>query len=678
MSHPKSARTSRRSPASGKPSGRVPRRRLTVIRVAALLSCAGFTWAHADGGDETLGVRSAVTLPSQAKGSPPSWAGKAFRQGVVAVANPYGAEAGAKVLEQGGNAVDAAVAIAYALNVVEPQSAGIGGGGFMMIHLAGSGETFTIDSRETAPAGATREMFLRSPVTVPPVSIPAASQQGVAVGVPGMVRGTELAVQSYGRLTLAQTMQPAIELADKGFAATPRFVTSPNCVGTTNLTSRAKNSPLVAEYFCPGGQAIPAGTVVTNKPLADTFRLIAQHGADCFYKVDLGKGCDIALGIVEGQKWTRPQAAGGRAGSMTLADLEAYQPAIRPVIEGSYRGYKIKSMGPPSSGALTVIQILKQLERFPIGDASKGYGFGGVNTLNVMAESMRLAFADRRDWMGDADFASVPTKGLIDVGYLTDRSLLIQPGKVMPGLAPSSDPRPFEVAGLKAEPMRNVALAAPSMENGTTHFSVVDKWGNVVSYTNTIESGYGIGVFAGYPSTDGSFRNHGFLLNNELTDFNTIPTDHPYIVGAIGANDVQPGKRPRSSMAPTMLFSPDGKPVLAYGSPGGATIINSVVNITMNLVDHKMSLKEAIDAARISVAGPGATREGGVTLGTVTLESRFPPATVDAMKALGYNVGGGDVGSVQAVLIDQQTGKQYGGADDRREGTVIGLPRARQ
>jgi gamma-glutamyltranspeptidase/glutathione hydrolase len=640
------------------------------VALAAALAMAPLLSAQADGGDEPLGVERAVTLPAKAKGNPPAWAGKAFRQGVVAVANPFGAEAGARVLEAGGNAVDAAVAIAYALNVVEPQSAGIGGGGFMMIHLAGTGETVTIDSREKAPAGATRKMFEGMP------NFTVQSLSGIAVGVPGMVRGTELAVQRYGRLTLAQTLQPAIELADKGFAATPRFVSSPNCSGP-NTTSRSKNSPLVAEYFCPGGQAIPAGTLVTNKPLAETFRLIALNGADCFYKVDLGKGCDIALGIVEGQKWTRPQAPGGRAGSMTLADLEAYQPAIRPAVEGSYRGYKIKSMGPPSSGALTVIQILKQLERFPIDDVSQGYGFGSVKTLNVMAESMRLAFADRRDWMGDADFASVPTKGLIDAGYLADRSLLIQPGKVMPGLAPSSDPRPFDVAGLKAEPMRNVALAAPSMENGTTHFSVVDKWGNVVSYTNTIESGYGIGVFAGYPSADGTFRNHGFLLNNELTDFNTTSTDHPYIAGAIGANDVEAGKRPRSSMAPTMLFSPDGKPLLAYGSPGGATIINSVVNVTMNLVDHKMTLQEAIDAARISVAGPGATVEGGRTLGTVTLESRFPAATVDAMKALGYNVGTGDVGSVQAVLIEPKTGKQYGGADDRREGTVIGLPRSR-
>ena len=634
-------------------------RRPSRVLFAVLLAFGATGCAHADERDVTPGVSSSVVLPPQAKGKPAAWSGRAYRQGVVAVANPFGAEAGAAILEQGGNAIDAAVAIAYALNVVEPQSAGIGGGGFMMIHIARTGQTFTIDSREKAPAGATREMFVGMP------NFTTASLSGVAVGVPGMVRGTELAVQNYGRLSLAQVLRPAIELADKGFAATPRFVSSPNCAGTTNLTGRAKNSPLSAEYFCPGGQAIPAGTVVTNKPLAETFRLIAQHGADCFYKVDMAKGCDIALGIVEGQTWTRPQGPGGRAGSMTLADLEAYQPAIRAPIEGTYRGYRIKSMAPPSSGALTVIQILKMLERFPLGDASKGFGFGSVNTLTVMADAMRTAFADRANWMADKDFVNVPTRGLLDGTYLAMRGAPITAGVRLQQNPAPGDPRPYETAGL--QPSTAMAMALPtSMENGTTHFSVVDKWGNVVSYTNTIESGYGIGVFAGYKRADGSFRNHGFLLNNELTDFNLAPSTNT-ITKEVGYNDVQPGKRPRSSMAPSMLFTPDGKPFLAYGSPGGATIINSVVNITVNLIDHRMPLQQAIDSARISVAS---------ATSSITLENRFPTATVDAMKALNYGVTIGDVGSVQAVLIDQQTGKQYGGADDRREGKVIGLPQS--
>jgi gamma-glutamyltranspeptidase/glutathione hydrolase len=242
----------------------------------------------------------------------------------------------------------------------------------------------------------------------------------------------------------------------------------------------------------------------------------------------------------------------------------------------------------------------------------------------------------------------------------------IVPGsRIQPNPVPG-DPRQYETAGI--EPATAVAWREPvSMENGTTHFSVVDKWGNVVSYTNTIESGYGIGVFAGYKRTDGSFRNHGFLLNNELTDFNTTPTPNA-ITQELGYNDVQPNKRPRSSMAPSMMFTPDGKPFLAYGSPGGATIINSVVNITINLIDHKMSLQDAIDAGRISVSSAGS----GVTLET----NRLPASAASGLVALGYTVTPGDVGSVQAVLIDQQTGKQYGGADDRREGKVIGLPQS--
>lgn len=638
--------------------------RSTRLALAAALALCGTLPLHADEGDVPLGVESSVSLPPQAKGKPPAWAGKAYRQGVVAVANPHGAEAGAKVLEAGGNAIDAAVAIAYALNVVEPQSAGIGGGGFMMIHLAATGETLTIDSREKAPAGATRDMF---------VGVPNATLQGVAVGVPGMVRGTALAVERYGRLPLAKSMQPAIDLADKGFAATPRFVSSPNC-SSASPTNRAFNSPPVKDYFCPGGQAIPAGTIVTNKPLAETFRLIAQHGADCFYKLDPAKGCDIALGIVEGQKWNRPQAPGGKGGSMTLADLEAYQAIVRPAVEGSYRGYKIKSMGPPSSGALTVIEILGLLERFPLGDVSQGWGFGSVKTLNTMADAMRLAFADRGVWMGDADFVDVPVRGLTSPQYHLVRGNGITPGTRLlqtdvpasqAGTLLSSDPRPYQTAALGTGVRMAVAEPGPGTENGTTHFSVVDKWGNVVSYTNTIESGYGIGVFAGYTRGDGSVRNLGFLLNNELTDFNTSPTTNPWTFGP-GTNDVQPNKRPRSSMAPTMLFSPDGKPLVAYGSPGGATIINSVVNITVNLVDHRMALQDAIDAARISVASGGSG---------VQIENRFPSDVGTGLAALGYTVGTGDVGSVQAVMIEPHTGKQYGAADDRREGTVIGLPR---
>ena len=630
---------------------------LAAIRLATLLACSAFTtWVHADeGGDQTLGVESSVKLPPQARGNPPSWAGKAFRQGVVAVANPYGAEAGAQILEQGGNAIDAAVAIAYALNVVEPQSAGIGGGGFMMIHVAKTGQSLVVETREKAPGAATPIMF---------VGVPNASLQGVAVGVPGMVRGTSMALERFGNLSLAQVIQPAIKLADEGFAATARY-TAVSC----NNGGRSTNSPEAAAYFCPGGQPVSVGSLVQNKPLAETFRLLAANGPDCFYKLMPEKGCDIAVGIVEGQKFNRPQAPGGKGGSMTLADLENYQANLRQPIVATYRGYTIKSMSPPSSGGLTMLQMLKMVERFPIGDPSQGYGFGSLKTTNVMIDAMRIGFADRSQWMGDADFVPVPAKGLLDPNYVALRGAAIVPGLRLSPNPTAGDPRLYETAGIK--PARRLAVAEPVTGPGetTTHFAVVDKWGNMVTYTNTIESSHGIGVFAGYKRADGSFKNYGFLLNNELTDFNTTPSLNPY-TGSAGFNDVQPNKRPRSSMNPTMIFSPDGTPLAAFGSPGGASIINSVFNVTLNLIDHKMSLQDAINAPRLSVTNTGSA---------ISMEPGFPEATVIGLAALGYTVGtttpGGEIGSVQAVIVDQHTGKQYGAADSRREGTVIGLPR---
>ena len=631
--------------------------RLSRVHLAALLACGLFSAAHADEGDAPLGIQRAVTLPAQAKGKPPIWAGQAARQGVVSVANPYAAEAGAKILEQGGNAVDAAVAIAYALNVVEPQSAGVGGGGFMMIHLAGSGRTFAIDSREKAPAAATKNLF----VGIPPASN--VSLQGVAVGVPGMVRGTAHAVERYGQLPLATVLQPAILLADLGFAATPRY-------NAVSCNPRATNSPASTAYFCPGGVPAAVGALVLNKPLAETFRLIAANGPDCFYKHMPDKGCDIAKGIIEGQKFTRPQVTGGRGGVMTYSDLEAYQSAERVPTEGSYRGYRIKAMSPPSSGGLTLIQMLKMVERFPLGDASQGYGFGATKTVNVMAEAMRIAFADRGTWKGDADFVPVPGKGLLDATYVGLRGAAIVPGTRQATNPVASDPRPYDMAGTVAAPW--VAVAEPVNGPGetTTHFSVVDQHGNMVSYTNTIESSHGIGVFAGYTAADGSFKSHGFLLNNELTDFNLAPTVNG-ITGEAGYNDVQADKRPRSSMTPAMIFTPDGKPMVAYGSPGGATIINSVFNVTLNLIDHRMTIQDAIAAPRASITNTGST---------LSLEEGFPQATRDGLGTLGYvlptTVTVGAIGSVQAVLVDPKTGKQYGAADARREGTVISLPRS--
>jgi gamma-glutamyltranspeptidase / glutathione hydrolase len=323
-------------------------------------------------------------------------------------------------------------------------------------------------------------------------------------------------------------------------------------------------------------------------------------------------------------------------------------------------------MSSPSSGGLTALQMLKMLERFPLGDPSQGFGFGALKTVHVMAEAMRVAFADRAVWMGDADFANVPERGLLHPVYVGDRSALIRPDVRITPNPIAGDPRPWDIAGVT--PGTRLAVADPVTGPGetTTHFSVVDKWGNLVSYTNTIESSHGIGVFAGFTEPNGTFRNFGFLLNNELTDFNTTPSTNPY-TGEIGYNDVQPNKRPRSSMTPAMIFAPNGKPIAAFGSPGGATIINSVFNVALNLIDHGMSIQDAIHAPRVSVTSAG---------GAVSLEAGFPQSTIDGLIALGHSVlTNQEIGSVQAIIIDAHTGKQYGGADSRREGTVIGLPR---
>lgn len=593
----------------------------------------------ADPPEETPGVPS-MTLPPAAQGTPPSWAGKAFQQGVVAVAHPLAAEAGAAALETGGNAIDAAAAIQFALNVVEPQFSGIGGGGFMMIHLAKTKETFALDCREKAPAAATPDMFGSLTFTQ-------ASTSGISVGVPGTLLCVATALGNWGTTSLADALQPAIKLAAEGFHVN-RFLAADSGSFRTTLQPET-----MAVFRRPDGSPLQAGDLLVQPDLAKTFRLIAQHGPDIFYRGE------IAPAIVEAQKRFTPRFPGDTAGRgrMTLADLDQYNVKIRQPTIGNYRGYTVASMSPPSSGGLTVIQMLKMLERFPLGDTSQGFGFGATKTLHVMIEAMRLAFADRAWWMGDEDFVYVPKVGLLADPYVALRSALIDLNSTMP--TPSAgDPLPFDTAMRLRRLM--LAGARTQREGGhTTHFSVVDKHGNVVSYTTTIEQGWGSGIMV---------PGYGFLLNNELTDFNMVPTFNP-ATGNPGANDVAAFKRPRSSMSPTIVLK-DGRPFAAYGSPGGATIINSVLNITLNLVDHGMTIQQAIDAPRISVTSAG---------GSVSMESGFSPDVISALRTLGHtsiNVVG-SIGSVQAVIIDLQTGKQYGGADSRREGTVIGLPRPR-
>jgi gamma-glutamyltranspeptidase/glutathione hydrolase len=568
-------------------------------------------------------------------------------EGVVAVSHPAAAAAGARMLAAGGNAVDAAAAVQFALNVVEPQSSGIGGGGFMLIHLAKTGETFIVDSRERAPAQASADMFAPDGLAM---EYPLASTSGLAVGVPGTVRGVDTALRRWGTKKLADTLAPAIELAERGFRVN-RFLAA----DIAHDDGRTRIHPETAAIFRPAGVPLAEGDWLMQPDLAKTLRQIAAKGPDAFYRGPLARA------IVKAQQRTRSELGDAGKGRMTLDDLAQYQVAIREPLIGHYRGWTLASMPPPSSGGLTLLQMLKLLERFPLGDAAQGYGFGSPNTLHAMIETMRLAFADRAVWIGDEDAAPVPRQGLLHPEYLATRAALIKTDRRME-MPQAGDPLPWEsAAAVQAKPSRT-KQESPH----TTHFSIVDRWGNVVSTTSTIEFTWGSGI---------TVPGYGFLLNNELTDFNFMPAADA-AQGNPGANDVAPHKRPRSSMAPTLLFK-DGKPVAAYGSPGGASIINAVLNVTLNLIDHGMTLQQAIDAPRLSVthAAGKLSCEGGQDF----MQPRFSLAAQDALRRLGH-VGLSEtgtegcketIGSVQAVVIDLVSGEHRGAADRRREGTVI-------
>ena len=615
-----------------------------------------------------LALAAVVGLPAAA----PAWADAGHRDdrgrsaslgipgvrgGVVTTSEPAAARVGRAVLAAGGNAIDAGVAVAYALNVVEPQSAGIGGGGFMLIYHARSGKTVVIDSRERAPAAADPEMFLDS--SGAPFDFGIRSTSGIGVGVPGMVRGTALALERFGTLDFAEALAPAIALAENGFRVSERLAES---IESGRLDSEP-GEPAYDEaraVFRPGGMALERDDLLVQPDLARTLRILAEDGPDAFY------AGPIAEAIVETQRNARavgdPTDQERLRGRMTLADLAGYEVSVRKPVVGNYRGWTIASMPPPSSGGLTVLYILGVLERFPIGDESRGFGFGSTRTLNVMLEAMRLAFADRAVWMGDTDFVDLPVRGLLDPRYLALRSDLIDPDTRQDRVE-ADDPRPFDGAGKHRR--SRIGKRAHVDEEGinTTHFSVVDDDGNLVSYTNTIESAWGTGLMV---------PGFGFLLNNELTDFNREPTFNPDPDNFDpGANDAAPFKRPRSSMSPTLIFR-GRKPVAALGSPGGSTIINSVVNVTMNLVDHRRNVQEAVDQPRISQTSAN---------GSPNWEAGFDQAVIDELIALGHNLADGrlaEIGSVQTVVIDRRGGKQYGAGDRRRIGAVESLERAKR
>ncbi|MEN9925165.1 MAG: gamma-glutamyltransferase [Pseudomonadota bacterium] len=538
-----------------------------------------------------------------------------YEAGMVSAADPRASEAGAQMLRQGGTATDAAIATMLALTVVEPQSSGIGGGGFYVAANA-RGEVETIDGRETAPAAAHPQWFYKDGVLLKfPEVVPGAT----SVGVPGNIALAAKAHAAHGRLTWAALFAPAIKLAREGFAITPRL--------HAMLKSNAKVAGFSAEgramFFGADGQPLPVGTVVKNPALADSLQMFADQGAKAFYT---GPN---ARAIV-----TKVTTAPVNPAPMTEADIAAYAAKDRAAVCGTYRAYRVCSMGPPSSGATTLLATLIQLERFDM----KALGKDNPVSWHLIAESQRLAYADRARFAADADFVTVPVAGMIDRKYLASRSALIsQSGsiaKAVAGTPPGSEKLTF-------------APSPQLAENGTSHFSVVDRAGNAVSYTSTIESAFGSGIVAG-----------GYYLNNELTDFDM----NPQLDGRLVANRVEGGKRPRSSMTPALVFGPDGRLRLVVGAAGGATIPAQVIRAVIGVIDWDLPVQDAL--ALPVLFAPG-TETVYVEQGS-WLEGMIP-----ALKALGHADVQPRALPLKANAIELRGSQPWGAADPRSEGKAI-------
>jgi gamma-glutamyltranspeptidase/glutathione hydrolase len=533
---------------------------------------------------------------------------------MVAAANPLAAEAGREILRDGGSAVDAAIAVQLVLNLVEPQSSGIGGGAFMVHWDRAAGVLATLDGRETAPAGARPDRFLGPDGK--PMGFMAAVAGGRSVGVPGTVRLLEAAHQRWGRLPWERAFQPAIRLAEEGFAVSPRLN------GLLGLEKALRDNATARAYFYQDdGMPKPVGANLKNPAFAQTLRTIAERGADAFYN---GAIAEDIVATVAGHP--------SNPGDITLADLRAYAVVERPPVCGKYRAYAICGMGPPSSGAVAVQQILSVL-----GTRDLRRMGPGPEAVHWFSEAGRLAFADRAVYLGDPGFVSVPVRGLTDPDYLKSRAALVSPDRSM-GKAKAGDP-PFQKSQLLAP--------AEGVEHGTSHISVIDSEGNAVAMTTTIEDGFGARLMT----------RSGFLLNNELTDFNFAPSED----GKPVANRVEPGKRPRSSMSPTIVFDAFGRLYAVTGSPGGSQIIEYVAKTLVAILDWKLDPQTAVDLPNMG------SRNGPTELEAGTEAEGWKPA----LEAKGHEVKLMEMTSgIQAIVVTPEG--FLGGADSRREGVAIG------
>ena len=531
----------------------------------------------------------------------------------VSAADPRAAAAGQDILRQGGSATDAAIAMMLALNVVEPHNSGIGGGGFLMHHDGETGLLESIDGREAAPAAALPGRFLDADGK--PMTFRNAWPGGYSVGVPGNLRLAWMAHQKWGKLPWATLFDPAIRLASEGFEVRQRLATAMNAVAPIWA-----DFPEIQKYFWVDGAPAPIGTTLKNPPLAALFRRIAAEGPDAFYRGETAKA--IADTVTSAPKNPVP---------MTQDDLASYQAKPRKPVCGPYRGYSICGMGPASAGGITVLQILGMVEHYPL----TRWGKDDPRSWHVIGEAMRLAYADRDTWLGDPDFVKVPVAGLIDPAYLKCRSALISMsgtlGSYSPGTPPAADPRTMAIA---------------QAESGTSHFVAVDRDGDIASWTSTIESFFGSQLIA-----------QGVILNNELTDFSFTPERD----GAPVANRVEPGKRPLSSMSPTIVYDKDGVPIFTIGAAGGRTIIMQVAKALIAHFDWGLSAQDSVALGLEFFNADGLVLEKGTSL-----EALKAP-----LERLGHKVTIAPLGLKANAAERRSDGSWIGAADPRSPGVSL-------
>lgn len=564
---------------------------LCRVALAALLAGSCFSAVSAPPPPVSYGVEEDVFHPVRAQ------------QGMVASVDAMATQVGVDILRQGGNAVDAAVAVGYALAVTHPQAGNLGGGGFMMLRTK-EGKTVAIDFREIAPEQATRDMFLDGEGN-PDAKKSLTSH--LASGTPGTVAGFSLALEKYGTLPLNKVIQPAIKLAQDGFIINSALADDLKTYGSEVLPHHANSKAI----FWKDGEPLKQGEKLVQTNLAKSLTLIAQNGPDAFYK-----------GAIAEQVADEMHQNGGL---LSKADLANYKAIERTPISGEYRGYEVFSMPPPSSGGIHIVQILNILENF---DLHK-YGFGSADAMQLMAEAEKQAYADRSEYLGDPDFVKVPWQALTNKAYAKSIAERIDLNKAKP----SSEIKPGKLA--------------PYESNQTTHFSVVDKDGNAVAVTYTLNTTFGTGIVAG---------NTGILMNNEMDDFSAKP-GVPNVYGLVGgdANAVGPKKRPLSSMSPTIVVK-DGKTWLVTGSPGGSRIITTVLQMVVNTVDFGMNVAEATNAPRFHHQWlPDELR----------VEKGFSPDTLKLLEGKGQKVVLKEaMGSTQSIMVGPD-GTLYGASDPR-------------